>query len=439
MTRKLTGIGKYMNVLLADRPISTLLGSRQAASADSGDIFRVSQLYLAQTAMIAAEQPATVRPIVVAPPRRWNPPRRLASGLLADTVAAPWLTPMTANQLATMRPEHQYPDLTTSASKGEISGGLLKQVGQLEKKIALLHSIQVHPDPDLNRAVFAIESSAWRGRAGKHAKALLKNTWQYVRNQLDGLSIRGSSGKHSVLHVTFGGKSSSVPVAIFNNLHYPVLVRLRVTATNAHVSGTPRTIRIPPREYSPSVKITISLARNTRGRITLSLTSPNGRPLPAYPLAIVVHKTDLGIIALIIGSAGLALFVIASAMRAIRAGRPAPPAPAAGAGDSPEGPEPGRTEPAVTEPAVTEPAVTAPEAIEPADLSSPGHIGHNAPHPHQLSLTSAETDAQGLVQRGSRPEHVDSVGANGSGLASAALPLPDQETTPGRPGNREHR
>ena len=437
VTSKLTGIGKYLHVLLADRNIGTLLGSRQAASPNSGDIFRVAQLYLAQTAMIAAEAPATVRPIVVAPPRRWNPPRRLASGLLAETVAAPWLTPVTASQLATTRPEHQYPSLATSVSKGEISGGLLKQVGHLESQITLLQSIRVRPDPDLNRAVFAIESSAWRGKAGRHARVLLAHTAHYVQSQLAGLSIRGSNGKHSVLHVTFGGRSSSVPVAIFNNLRYPVVVRLQVSAKNAQVSGAPRTVRIPPRSYSQSVKITVILARNTRGRITLSLTSPGGRALPAYPLAIVVHKTDLGIIALIIGSAGLALFVIASAMRAIRAGRPAPPAPAAAGADGgpgADGPGAGDLESAGLETAGTETA-----GAVMTDPSSSGHTGHIAPHPHQSSLAKVETGAQGLDQPGSRPEHVDSVGANGPELASAGFPLPDQEMTRGRRGNREHR
>ncbi|MGI9007391.1 MAG: DUF6049 family protein [Streptosporangiaceae bacterium] len=485
VTSLLPGVGRYLHVLLADRPISTLLGSRQAASPDSGNIFRVSQLYLAQTAMIAAEAPATVRPIVVAPPRRWNPPRRLASGLLADTVAAPWLTPVTADQLASMPPEHQYPSLATSVSKGEISRSLLTQVGSLEKRIALLQSIQVYPSPDLNRAVFAIESSAWRGKAGKHARVLLARTARYVQTQLSGLSIRGSSGKHSVLHVTFGGRSSSVPVAIFNNLRYPVLVRLQVHAKNAQVSGAPVTVRIASQSYSQSVKITISLAKNQHGRITLSMTAPNGQPLPAYPLAIVVHKTDLGIIALIIGSAGLALFVIASAMRAIRSGRPGPAAQEAESGDGPGEGDPGAVSPGADSPSADSPSADSPAADSPSadspaadspgadspaadspgadspgtpdpevthaarsdaqfngtvspDPSPSGHSGLTTTHRHQPSPGNIESGAQGLVQPGSTPEHVDSVGANTSKLASAGSPLADREL-PGHRRNGEHR
>ncbi|HEX9064855.1 MAG TPA: DUF6049 family protein, partial [Streptosporangiaceae bacterium] len=58
VSSKLPGVGQYLHVLLADRQITTLLGSPQAASPNSGDVFRVSQLYLAETAMLAAEAPA---------------------------------------------------------------------------------------------------------------------------------------------------------------------------------------------------------------------------------------------------------------------------------------------------------------------------------------------------------------------------------------------
>ena len=396
VTRMLPGIGKYLNVLLADRNITTLLASREAASPSSGDIFRVSQLYLAQTAMIVAEQPAAVRPIMVAPPRRWNPPRRLASGLLADTVAAPWLTPVTASKLATMPPGHVYKHLTSGVSTGEISGRLLAQLDKLQARTALLQSVHVTPDPNLYRAVFGIESSAWRGSAGsKHAWRLLAHTESYVRSQLHGLYIRGSGGRHSVLHVTFGGRSSSVPVAVFNNLHYWVRVKLIVHASSGTVIGQPsQAITIPPQNFSRPVKITLRTANNRRARITLSLATPNGHRLPAPPLTVVVHTTDLGIIALAIGSAGLALFVIASAMRAIRSGRPARVA--------------------------TEPGAHADPGSEPG---SPGH---------------AEFDEQGLVHPGRRPEHIDSVGANGSGLVSAGPELADQETATGRGKNGDH-
>lgn len=433
VTRLLAGIGKYVQVLLADHNLSTLLGSPLASSQQSGAIFKVSQLYLAQTAMIAAEAPASVRPILVAPPRRWDPPRRLASGLLADTVSAPWLHPATAGQMASMPPEHLYPNLRTNYSPGELSDPLLRRVAALQQQIALLRSIQVQPNPDLNRAVFGIESSAWRGRAGKHARWLLARTNRYVWSQLHhGLSIRGSSGKHSVLHVTFGGGSSSVPMAIKNNLNYKVKVRLHVQATNAQVTGPSQVITIPPNSYSQSVKIAVRTAKNGRGTIKLSLTTPDNRPLPSFPLTIVVHTTHLGIIALTVGSIMLALFVIASAWRAIRAGRPLRVGSGANAGADLDATATGPADEERDGHGAGAPAASPPD---PADAN---HSGPASPLAHRNSPGGQEFDAEGLAQPGSTPEHVGSVDGNGAGLAPAGPPRADQEATTGRRKNGEH-
>ena len=326
----LTGSGVKLHVLLADHVITALLGSKPATSRTAGSIFSVSQLYLAETAMIAAEAPGTPRPIVVAPPRRWDPAHSLASDLLAETVQAPWLRPSTTGQLATMPAEHGYQQLTQPESRHELSAKLLRKVANLDRRIALLQSIQVPPDPALQRAVFAIESSAWRGKAVKHARALLARTSQYVEFPLTHVSIQGGA-RHATYHVTFGGKTSSVPVAINNDLPYKVRVGLLVKATNAQVSGEPASITIQPHSIS-SIRLTVRV-ESSQGKIRLTLTAPPhsplaGHPLPAYPLIILVHPTDFGTVALVICAAVLALFVIGSAVRAIRNGR-AEPEPAA--------------------------------------------------------------------------------------------------------------
>jgi hypothetical protein len=84
------GEGAALNVLLSDDKITGIIGSANAASSKA-TAFSVAQRFPAETAMIAAEQPNLGRSIVVAPPRRWDPPSGLASQLLAETVNAPWL------------------------------------------------------------------------------------------------------------------------------------------------------------------------------------------------------------------------------------------------------------------------------------------------------------------------------------------------------------
>ena len=225
-----TGVGIPLHVLLADEPITALLGSHVAASAKPGDVFHTSQLYLAETAMIASEQPSNRRPIMIAPPRRWDPSRDLARNLLADTVAAPWLQPSTAAQMVAQPAQHVYAKVTRNPSPGELPANLLHDVSRLDHRIALLQSIRVKPDPGLNRAVFAIESSAWRGRGLKHARALLEQTSDYVNDQLHGVTIRGGGGRHNAYRVTFGGKNAQVPLSIHSNLRYPVRIALHVDA-----------------------------------------------------------------------------------------------------------------------------------------------------------------------------------------------------------------
>ena len=345
---KLTGIGKQLHILLADHAITALLRSKGSAARQAGSIFGTGQLYLAETAMIASEAPGTPRPIVVAPPRRWDPPRQLASNLLAETVSAPWLKPSTAGQLVTMRSERIYPSFTQSDPGAELPGRLLSKVSKLDHRLALLQSIRVRPDPALNRAVLGIESSAWRGKGGKHARALLARTTRYVNSQLGGISIRGVSvrggNKHVPYHVTFGGKTAPVNVVIHNALRYTVQVGLLVQANHAEVSGKDLTrITIPPENFSSAVTLTVHV-QSKQGKIRLTLVSPKGtplagHPLPAAPLVIIVHPTNFGTLALAIFAVALALFVTGSAFRAIRNGRPAFPSAPDGGPDDPAGPE----------------------------------------------------------------------------------------------------
>jgi Family of unknown function (DUF6049) len=329
VSRKQTGVGPTLGILLADHAITALLSTRAATSARPGDIFGTSQLYLAETAMIASERPSNVRPIMIAPPRRWDPPRQLAGGLLADTASAPWLKPSTAGQMVAQRPERIYRKVTQNTSPAELPAKLLHDVSKLDHQIALLQSIRVNPDPALSRAIFGIESSAWRGRGVKHARLLFERTARYVRSQLHGVTIRGGGGPQNAYHVTFGGKTAPVNVVIRNDLRYPIRVGVHVVANRATVTGEPPFIRVPQLSYSNPVKLTVRV-NGEHGKIRLSLVAPvnsrlAGHPLPGFPLVIAVHPTDFGTVALVICAAALALFVIASAARAIRTGKSAPP------------------------------------------------------------------------------------------------------------------
>ncbi len=105
------GVGTKLKVLLSDNTLTGLLASASPHSSQVGTIFSLSQLFLAQTAMIVAEAPAMQRPILVAPPRRWDPASSLAADLLSDTITAPWLKVTTLGRLAAQPAEQDYRSL----------------------------------------------------------------------------------------------------------------------------------------------------------------------------------------------------------------------------------------------------------------------------------------------------------------------------------------
>jgi hypothetical protein len=167
-----------------------------------------------------------------------------------------------------------------------------------------------------------------------------------------------------------------------------------------------------PALSSAVVKLTVHVKAN-QGKITLRLVPPNDSPLachrpsachllPASPLIILVHPTDFGTVALVIIAVALAVFVIASASRAIRNGRPIPPA------DS---------------------AQTAADHPAPPDPAEPGSAPSQPPGP--------SPEPSGFADPGNRPEHIDSVGSDRSDrseLEPAGPALTDQE--PAAPSRR---
>jgi hypothetical protein len=329
------GLGTQLHFLLADDNLTHVLGSRSAGSADPAALFRVRQLFLAETAMIVAELPSTPRAIVVAPPRRWYPAATLAKGLLADTVNAPWLRSSTIGQLLALRPDHLTRSQPQIVSPAELSPRLLRKVARLDGRVALLESILVPGQPNLQlyRAAFGVESSAWRGGrvTERRARALLSRTLRFIAAQWKGLSVVGSP------NVTLGGTISTVPVSITNHLDYPIQVRLSITAGNrsVQISVPGKGVITVQAHVTSTVKLAARASTGGSATIRLSLRSPDGRPLPVRALAMHIRATQFGTVALVICAAALAVFVIASAARAIRMGRPEPPEPTGDSAGSP--------------------------------------------------------------------------------------------------------
>ena len=316
------GEGPKLKVLLSDDTITQILGKANSSSDSKATAFAVAQRYLAETAMIAAEQPNLGRSIVVAPPRRWNPPAGLASELLNETVSAPWLKPVSLSQLATTKhPAGQVNarQAPAAVSPAELSKTMLSQVRDLDQQVRLMKSIQTSPDSGLDygmAAVAAVESSAWRAAAAPGRKARLSS------RQLSGY-LTGQESKLTIIgppRITLAGLKGPVPVSISNGLPYAVKVRLEVGPSRgiSVKSQPPPTIVPPGQQQIKKVEITAANVGSTT--LTLRLVTPQGAAFPAQT-TVIIQATHYGTLAEVIIGAALAVFVLTSAARGFRRGR----------------------------------------------------------------------------------------------------------------------
>ena len=304
-----------MTVLLSDDTITQIIGTANSPSDSKATAFAVEQRYLAETAMIAAEQPSIGRSVVVAPPRRWNPPAGLANELLSETVTAPWLRSVSLSDLATVKDPsgkvtRQPP---RGHSKSQLSRGLLGQARHVEQQAGLLTSVEQNPSPLLKNAAAAVESSAWRGggSAARQGAALARQISAYLTRQSGKLTV------FVVPRVTLGGLKGTVPVSISNGLNYAVNVKLQADPSGGiTVRGPPHVVTVQAGQQDI---VKISVAATTVGStvLRLRLLTPQGAPFSSAA-TVTIQATHYGTLALVIMAAALGVLVLTAVTRGFR-------------------------------------------------------------------------------------------------------------------------
>ena len=325
------GGGGYIDLLLASDSLTQLLGSAGSAP---GSAFMTTQKFLAETALAAQ---GSSRPLVVTPPRRWNPSSGLATGLLAATARAPWLSPVSLASLTTARNVGNWPaqDLPAgSTGRGSVGRAVLRQLRVVNRQIAALQSIRATPNADLYLAVSAAESSVWQGKSKATVKGMLRTLADRISAEQRAVQIV------SELRITLGGLKGSVPVSIDNRLGYAVKVKLSLQfsqATGIKITGDPSGLVTVPAHMTQTVRLRVQATEVGSTTITMRLANQQGQLLAAaIPRRMTIQATQVGVLGVIIFAAALGVFLIASAARAVR-GRP-PPTKTDGAGrDEPGG------------------------------------------------------------------------------------------------------
>jgi hypothetical protein len=322
--------GLPVNVLLSD---NILTGVLKAGDTGSGTLpksreFAVRQRFLAETAMIAAEAPDSIRTIVVAPPQDWSPSETLAGDLLGETAAAPWLAPTSLASLSsapdTQRTVKRQPPPASKASPGELSRGYLTRARAMGARLAVYKSVLYKPSvpytQGLDEALLATESAAWRGGGAARGTAMADGLRDYIRNAEGKVRIIPSN------QVAMGGSSGQVPVSIQNGLHQAIRVRVVTSVENTPqrtsqltVGRVPEPVVIQPQQPA-FVRLHVSSAPQGSTVIRLGLTSADGTPLPwaGASTSLTVVSTRYGRAILFLIGAAIGVLVLTSAYRGVR-------------------------------------------------------------------------------------------------------------------------
>ncbi len=317
-----------MNVLLSDDTLTAVL---KAGDTSSGILpkdteFAVKQRFLAETAMIAAEEPNSARTIVVAPPEDWSPSEALASDLLGETTAAPWLKPTALASLSsapdTERTVQRQSPPASKASPGELSRSYLAQVRLVGAQLGMYQSMLYKPEPayvrSLDQALVATESAAWRGGGRSQGLAQVDSLSDYLSRAEKKVKFITSA---SSSQVQMAGSSGLVPVSIQNGLLLQA-IRVKVVASAAPTSQLTigrfqNLITVPPGQIV-TVRLPVSSAPQGSTQIQLSLTSANGTPLTFADNSLTVHSTRYGRAILVLIAAAIGVLVLTSVYRGVR-------------------------------------------------------------------------------------------------------------------------
>jgi hypothetical protein len=323
-----TPSGVNMTILLADHVLTGVLATGDTSSGvlPPSTQFAVTQRFLAETAMIAAEAPDSDRSIVVAPPENWSPSATLASDLLSQTTRTPWLSPTALGSLAgapdSERTLARQPPPDSKDSPGELTGSYLSTVAKTGIALGAYQDLLYQPSNSymqgLEQALTATESSAWRGRAATQGLALARKLSRFMSGEEGQIKIIAAQ------QVPMGGSSGLVPVSIQNGSQHAIEVRV-----NTHVVNLPdrasqlsighfkSLITIPP-EQSPLVRLPVNSAPIGATAIQLTLTTVHGKALSLPVTSLTVESTRYGRAILFLIGAAIGVLVLTSVFRGVR-------------------------------------------------------------------------------------------------------------------------
>jgi hypothetical protein len=324
-----TADGLQMTVLLADHVLTGILaaGDTSTGVVPASTQFAVSQRFLAETAMIAAQAPDSDRSIVVDPPQEWSPSAGLADRLLSETADTPWLNATALGSLAGAQDsertiKRQPPPNNSRTSSGELSSGYLSTVSGVSTALGVYTDLLYQPSTPyvqwLQQALIATESSAWRGRGAAEGLFLARKLASFMSGEEHQITIIAAQ------QVPMAGASGLVPISIQNGSHHAIAVRLNVSVvdvpdrTSQLTVGKFKNLVIVQPGQTPLVRLPVNSAPIGPTAIRLSLTTVHEKQLPLAPTSLTVESTRYGRAILFLIGAAIGVLVLTSVFRGVR-------------------------------------------------------------------------------------------------------------------------
>lgn len=343
-----TDLGEPAEALVTEPYLSDLVSGDLA---DELGPRLAEQRFLVETAMIAAEAPASSRTLVITPERRGTVSPVAAGAALRDLGRLPWLCPVTleavvadaehcSDRPATDSPVAVQDRGPLATGRTELAGSYLRAVGA-DRDVADQLTGQVLSDQpgdqqrvaavttSLRRGLARAESSAWR-EDPRTARAQAAALHRHLQDQVEKVTVYGGQ----VLLTSTAGR---LQVSLENRLDVPIRVHVRFEDA-ARVFEPVETGLI---EVSGGNAVPAAVRAETRKSgqyiVNAVVYDRAGRPFPdsasARRTELIVRSTGFGRLALAVTLGGAGVLFVAAGVRVVRRalGRTPPASPPADA------------------------------------------------------------------------------------------------------------
>ena len=317
LAKTISSMGTSMSVLLANSRITSLLATASASASQTGQ-FDLTQDFLAQTAMIAAELPGTPRSLVIAPPTGWDPSPAEANALLSITHNAPWLHSVGLSTLAAAAAKlpstSQVPPKRVSGA--ELSDTYFDHLAPVQASVNLFTDLLYQPSTQqldsLTAALAATESSAWRGRGSPGGWLAMTQLHGYLSAAEDKVTMIASK------KLLLAGQSGKTAVSVQNGLTVPIQVKVMATTppgSDLQVESFNQVLKVQAGQTGTVYMPVRSSSGIGTATVRLQLATQNGSPLTWTAQPMSVEVTRFGRLLLILIGGALGILVLTSVYR----------------------------------------------------------------------------------------------------------------------------